>query len=50
MPYEFKSDASEPRQGVAGLAEDGDVVMKVFGKDLGVVGADYEEMGVSLQF
>ena len=32
------------------LAEDGDVVLEGFGKGLGVVGADYEEMGPSLQF
>ena len=35
---------------VAGVAEGGDVVVGVFGKGLGVVGANYEETGVSLQF
>ena len=34
---------------VAGVAEGSDVVVGVFGKGLGVVGANCEETGVSLQ-
>ena len=35
---------------VAGVAEGSDVVVGVLGKGLGVVGANCEETGVSLQF
>ena len=35
---------------VAGMVEGGNIVVGAFGKRLGVVGADYEETGVSFQF